>query len=99
MNVYEAMDQIESIENELMTTLVQVSAEELGLDRRCGRLYLDVDKDFIITRKRSVQKLNYYGGFEYVNEEYITQIGNLICFSRENERVDSHISHYVEQVG
>ena len=61
-----------------------VSADELGLDSRCGMVY--VGEDFIATKYP--RQLDYYGAFEYVDEEYILQIGPYKFYYRGDSRID-----------
>jgi imidazolonepropionase-like amidohydrolase len=60
-------------------------AESLGLDERCGPLV--VGEDWIAVSDDGVRRLRYYGGFEYIDEEYITMLGNTTFYSIEADRV------------
>ena len=41
----------------------------------------------LVVNKRDVKKLDYYGGFEYVDEEYRLELGDYVVFSRDSDRV------------
>jgi len=54
-----------------------------GLDIRCGTIYLG--EDFLATKHR--RSLDYYGGFEYIEPEYVTVVGEWTLYSIEHGRV------------
>ena len=62
---------VEEAEEEFRAALSElpyVSASELGLDRRCGHVWVSEMENVIIS-ETSTRMLDYYGGFEYVKEE------------------------------
>ena len=68
--------------------------EELGLDFRCGRIYISVDGDFVAAcNPRSIE---YYGGWEYIDSEFKLDAGNYRFYDREADRVDAVIRYYRE---
>ena len=68
--------------------------EELGLDFRCGRIYISVDGDFVAAcNPRSIE---YYGGWEYIDSEFKLDAGNYRFYDREAGRVDAVIRYYRE---
>lgn len=74
----------------------KVSAEKLGLDPRAGYCY--VLEDGIVVDSGSIRTFNYYGGFEYVDEDAITRIGDYTFFDRwADERVEGALECYEEQ--
>ena len=73
-----------------------VNSEDVGLDRRCGRLY--VGKDGIVVRNESRRRLDYYGGFEYVAPECVHELAGYTFYSRNDDRVDDAIKFYLEEV-
>ena len=59
--------------------------EELGLDFRCGRIYVSVDGDFVAAcNSRSIE---YYGGWEYIDSEFKLDAGHYRFYDREADRV------------
>jgi hypothetical protein len=87
-----ALDMIQSI-NETVETftdaMTKVGAELLGLDRRCGDLY--VSDDCIAVPKHRDNTLQYYGGFEYVDKDYRTEVGDWVFYFDEDHRVSDHL--------
>ena len=70
--------------------------EELGLDFRCGRIYVSVDGDFVAAcNSRSIE---YYGGWEYIDSEFKFDAGDYRFYDREADRVDAVIQYYRELI-
>jgi len=59
-------DAKESFERQL-EDLACVIGEDVGLDNRCGDMWVDLENRLIISNQ--VRQLQYYGGFEYISEE------------------------------
>ena len=98
MNISEALQTAQDAINDLEATLrsaSKVSATEIGLDQRAGRVI--VTEDSIIVNGNYKRSLEYYGGFEYVADEYITILGDVTIYSREELRVEEAITFYEEQ--
>jgi hypothetical protein len=66
-----------------------VRADVFGLDPRAGHVW--VSESAIIVESYSQRSLEYYGGFEYVNKECRTQVGGLIIYYADDERVQDCI--------
>ena len=102
MNDIDTTDILEFIEDtnsqfdELVQQLPNVSAAEINLDPRAGKVYVDVENYLIIVHDRFIRTINYYGGFEYVNEDAITKFGNYTIFHADDNRVESAISYFEE---
>ena len=81
-------------------TLRAVGAKDLGLDPRAGsNIYIDPNGALIIKGDRDRRILDYYGGFEYVDKEFITVLGEYTIYHAkfgENERVQSCFDYYEE---
>ncbi len=74
-----------------------VRAEQLGLDPRAGyscKLYVLNDG---VVASGDPRNLEYYGGFEYVDREYVTKIGDLTIYSDECDRVQDCIRFHYEE--
>ena len=68
-------------------------ASRLGLDERCGMLF--VDEDTIVSYTGS--RLDYYGGFEYIKEgEGRTTMGEYTFYTSEHNRVADAIENLME---
>jgi hypothetical protein len=89
MTLNEITDRIEDLEESILSECDLYPAQKLGLDSRCGLLY--VAEDFIATKDR--RSLDYYGGFEYIDPECITSIGSLTIYSIEHDRVLEAITY------
>ena len=69
------------------------TASRLGLDERCGMLW--VDEDCIVSYTGS--RLDYYGGFEYIKEgEGRTTLGDYTFYTTESNRVADAIECLME---
>ena len=80
----EMIDEIQYLVERHVQGLRRVTANELGLDIRCGMLYVDEDTIVAYTGSR----LDYYGGFEYIKEgEGRVTIGDYTFFTTESDRV------------
>ena len=77
------------VNNEMM----RVCASELGLDERCGYVY--VNEDCIVVQYNYTRGLEYYGGFEYVDDEYKIRMGDFIVYMNEDDRVADAIAHFI----
>lgn len=95
--VYELLSEINSRVEELIENEFQeVTPEEVGLDTRAAyRLF--INEEFIAVSKGNRRNLDYYGGFEYVDEEHITVIGDMVFYSADDERVQDHLDEFFLQ--
>lgn len=75
---------------ELMGEGENVMAKALGLDVRAAHV-LFVGDDWIAVGKSEDRNLQYYGGFEYVDKEHRTEIGDYVFYSAESDRVRGHL--------
>jgi hypothetical protein len=57
----------------------QVRAKALGLDERCGTVW--VCDEAVVCAAYNNGSLRYYGGFEYVDKEYVTQVGSYVIYN------------------
>ena len=72
----------------------QVNAQDIGLDPRAGTVW--VTDDAIVARSWNVRSLEYYGGFEYVDSDYKTQMGEYTIYFADDERVEGCLECYSE---
>jgi hypothetical protein len=88
---WEINEKVEAIIDEMR----EVLPADLGLDKRSAyRLY--VDEEYIAVQKSDLRTLRYYGGFEYVGEEYVQELGGYVFYHAEDERVAGHLEEYFE---
>ena len=95
--MWELEQQVEELVNKYIeeSEAVCVGARDVGLDYRCGMVYVSVADDFVAVSGGS-SSINYYGGFEYIDSDYITTIGHMTFYSGETSRVEDCIRYYIE---
>ena len=70
--------------------------KKTGLDERAiGEFYYNFE--CIVIPESARQRLDYYGGFEYVDEEHVTVLGDMVFYSSEDERVQGHLDEFFMQ--
>lgn len=85
MNIYTIIELVDSTQAAIVHDCELVPAHKLGLDRRCGFLY--VGEDFVAsTRPR---ELDYYGGFEYVDSKCTFPLGTWKLYFKGDRRIDN----------
>ena len=89
---WEINQKVEAIIDEMR----EVKPEDLHLDKRCP-YQLVSDEEYIAIQKADLRNLRYYGGFEYVSEEYVQELGDYVFYHSEDERVAGHLSEYFNQ--
>lgn len=99
MNILELIDDLYEKAGEVISDMDQIKPEECGLDNRAGyRLY--ISPDAIAVSKSGDRSLQYYGGFEYVDDEYRQPLGEYVFYLREDDgdgRVGGHIDRWMEE--
>ena len=79
----------EVVERNIRNNFIQTPASDLGLDIRCGRLLVDVADEVIAVPNHNLRGLDYYGGFEYIQEgEGRVTVGDYTFFTSDNDRVN-----------
>jgi hypothetical protein len=92
---------IKQVLNEMVEQLIDdefrvVKSSEVGLDNRSA-YQLFINEDYIAVRKSDRRSLDYYGGFEYVDEEHVTVLGDMVFYSADDERVQDHLDEFFMQ--
>ena len=92
---------IKQVLNEMVEQLIDeefrvVKSLEVGLDNRSA-YQLFINEDHIAVRKSDRRSLDYYGGFEYVDEENVTVLGDYVFYSADDERVQGHLDEFFIQ--
>ena len=77
--------------------LRQVTANDLGLDMRCGRAY--VDEDCIVVDSGNARSFDYYGGFEYIDDEDKRTLGDYVIYLNTSDRVQEALECLMEKDG
>ncbi|MGE4374770.1 MAG: hypothetical protein AB7D01_03585 [Methanoculleus sp.] len=93
MNRDELICAIDELVDGALEGAVERPAHELGLDPRCGTVY--VGEDFIATA--SPGNLDYYGGFEYISDEYTLQLGGHKFYYSGSHRVAEALARLAEE--
>ena len=96
MDLFELIDNISELTDNFIGNMELVPANRLGLDPRCGKLF--VSPDCIGVYKGNDRTLQYYGGFEYVDSEYRHEMGDYVFYSAEDSRVQDHLEQYLNNV-
>ena len=93
MNLFTLIDEVTELTDSYIGTMERVPANRLGLDPRCGKLF--VSPDCIGVYKENDRSLQYYGGFEYIEKEYRHEMGDYVFYSYEDSRVQDHLETYL----
>ena len=79
----------------LVSLLKSVKPGDLGLDDRAAyNLY--IDESCIVVSKDCDGRLQYYGGFEYVDKSERKEYGNWVFYFNGDDRVHNHLRHYYD---
>lgn len=65
-SIMEIVDEVSYGVERFVQGMERVGADALGLDVRCGRVYIDRDERVIVVS--GSRGIDYYGGFEYIKE-------------------------------
>jgi hypothetical protein len=91
--IYDMVDEMNEIaERTVRNTMEPCKATDLGLDSRAGYA-LFVNEDCIAVNGDG-HMLDYYGGFEYVDKEYVRVVGDWKFYFADDQRVQEHICIY-----
>ena len=95
-SVYDLIDDLQTKTHRFVNDHMDlVPASDLGLDIRCGRLF--VNEDGIAVSKDSDRTLQYYGGFEYVDKDYRHELGEFVFYSVDDDRVREHVATFFNE--
>ena len=93
MELFDLIDSVTELTDNFIGNTIKVNPEQLGLDNRCGSLF--VTPDCIGTYKERDRALQYYGGFEYVDSEFRHEMGDYVFYSGHDNRVRDHLEQYL----
>lgn len=86
MSLYQIIEDANNQVKEYLGTLDSFTPEQVGLDARCrGTVYIDFDSQQVIIETRYLKKFSYYGGFEYLNTDCVTEFGNYVIFDADED--------------
>jgi hypothetical protein len=87
-SVLSMLDEVNDMVEQQVQGMQRIAASAIGLDDRCGRVYIDRNDQVIATANRS--SLDYYGGFEYIKEgEGRITVGDYTFYTTDSERVQA----------
>jgi hypothetical protein len=92
------IDAVNEVVERHVRRMERSSPTELGLDERCGPVYIDREEE-VIAVQNSPSAIDYYGGFEYIKEgEGRMVCGDYTFFTTESSRVQDCFDHLNEVV-
>ncbi len=81
-SVFDLIDMVCEISEDYVKGMTHIPAQEAGLDRRCGYIY--IDDDCIAVRWGNPNRnIRYYGGFEYVDPEFVKEMGDYVFYTAD----------------
>jgi len=95
-SMMDLLDEVQDQVERQVAGMRRVTANELGLDPRCGRAY--VDEDCIVVEGDG-SSINYYGGFEYIDSEDVRKLGDYTVYLATAERVREALECLMERDG
>lgn len=96
VDVYGLIDTVtNTVDNFVFGHMTKTKAENLGLDNRAGYT-LYVNDECIAVSKVNDRSLQYYGGFEYIDEAYRVELGEWVFYMTESDRVSECIDRFNE---
>lgn len=90
---YEATE----LAGKFLEEMEETTAEALGLDPRASSTVFKGD-DCVAIHKHDKGRFNYYAGGEYVDKEYVMQVGDYVFYSAEDSRVAGWLGMDEEEV-
>jgi hypothetical protein len=96
-NMLDLLDEVQDMVERQVQGMRRVSANELGLDIRCGRAY--VDEDCIVVDSGNARSYDYYGGFEYINDDDKRVVGDYVIYLNTADRVMEALECLMEADG
>ena len=94
-NIVNLIDEVRDMVDEHVQAMRREPASRLGLDDRCGSVW--IDEDAIVAYKGS--RIDYYGGFEYVKGEDRVELGEYVFYLSTSSRVSDCIETLMEYDG
>ena len=98
-SMQDLVDEVQDLVERQVAGMRRVRATQLGLDVRCGSAYVDDNMDCIVVEGSNERSYNYYGGFEYIDDEDKRQLGDYTVFLNTNDRVSDALECLMESEG
>ena len=98
-NMLDLVDEVQDMVERQVAGMRRVSATALGLDQRCGSAYVDEDMECIVVSDANARTYNYYGGFEYIDDEDVRKLGDYVVYLSTSDRVRDALECLMEKDG
>ena len=96
--LYDLIEKIEIVVDDyVFENMKECDPKDLGLDSRCGGPVF-VNEDGIAVPKGARKYIEYYGGFEYIDNEYVEEVGPYVFYLAEDDRVADHLDTYYSSI-
>ena len=86
MDIFEAFEKANAVMAAATRSMIPVTAKKVGLDPRISIREMYASKQGLLVRGET-RALNYYGGFEYVDSDCVTVVGDWTLYSSDCSRV------------
>lgn len=96
MNFIELIERADELAEEMLEGAKEARAEAFGLDSRAASK-LWAGEGFIAVLRSEDRSLQYYGGFEYVDSGFRTELSWYVFYSAEDSRVAEHLNRVLDR--
>lgn len=102
MKLYQITDQIKDFTETLIekikeeATLYQPNETNAIASNCLAMVYVGKERDFIMVESQHIRAMEYFGGFEYVEDECKTRLGDYMFYSINDE--DNRVEEFIEQL-
>ena len=94
-NLHMLTDTVNQIVDKYLKNMDSIIPSEYNIDRQCGNI-MWINTESIAIKKKDKDRFWYYGGFEYVNKDCITEIGDYIFITPDHNSDDCRISNIID---
>ena len=98
-SMLDLVDEVQDMVERQVAGMKRVRATQLGLDVRCGSAYVDDNMEYIVVEGSNERSYNYYGGFEYIDDEDKRSLGDYVVYLNTSDRVQEALECYMESEG
>ena len=95
--MWELKSKVNELVEEYIQDSIKVNSEDVGLDRRCGTIILSSEGGWVAVDEHQLKRLEYYGGFEYIDRDCITAIGKYTFYDSSASRIEAILDQYDSQ--
>ena len=94
-SISDYIQEVNETANSIVNEMKLVSADVLGLDKRAGYRVWVSDEAVVVSKARD-KALQYYGGFEYVDKDCRTELGDFVVYFADGGRVSDCIDRWLD---